>query len=158
MNLYEFKVNDYKGREVDLSIYKGKVLLIVNTATKCGFTPQYDGLEALYAKYKDQGFEILDFPCNQFFHQAPGTSEEIHDACVLRFMIAFPQFEKIDVNGKNEHPLYRYLKDNCPVKQGKNIKWNFTKFLVDREGSIVNRFEPTQTPESFENEIAKLLK
>lgn len=158
MNLYDFKVNDYKGKEVDLSIYKGKVLLIVNTATKCGFTPQYDGLEALYAKYKDQGFEILDFPCNQFFHQAPGTSEEIHDACVLRFMIAFPQFEKIDVNGKNEDPLYRYLKDNCPVKQGKNIKWNFTKFLVDREGNIVNRFEPAEKPESFENKIAELLK
>ncbi len=157
MSIYDYKVNDYKGNEVDLSIYKGKVLLVVNTATKCGFTPQYDGLEALYAKYKDKGFEILDFPCNQFFAQAPGSSEDIHNACVLRFMIAFPQFEKINVNGKDEHPLYRYLKDNCPVKQGKNIKWNFTKFLVDRDGNIVNRFEPTEKPEDFEDKIVALL-
>ena len=157
MAIYDFKVNNYKGEEVDLSIYKGKVLLIVNTATKCGFTPQYDELEELYSKYRDKGFEILDFPCNQFFHQAPGTSEEIHNACVLRFMIAFPQFEKIEVNGKNEHPLYRYLKDNCPIKTGKNIKWNFTKFLVDKQGNIVNRFEPTAKPKSFEKDILELL-
>ena len=157
MAIYDFKVNNYKGEEVDLSVYKGKVLLIVNTATKCGFTPQYDELEELYSKYKDKGFEILDFPCNQFFHQAPGTSEEIHNACVLRFMIAFPQFEKIEVNGKNEHPLYRYLKDNCPIKTGKNIKWNFTKFLVDKQGNIVNRFEPTAKPKSFEKDILELL-
>ena len=157
MAIYDYEVNNYKGEKVDLSQYKGKVLLVVNTATKCGFTPQYDELEELYGKYKDKGFEILDFPCNQFFKQAPGTSEEIHQACVLRFMIAFPQFEKIDVNGKNEHPLYRYLKDNCPVKTGKNIKWNFTKFLVDRQGNIVNRFEPTAKPKSFENDIVELL-
>ncbi len=157
MELYDFKVNDYKGNEVSLEKYRGKVLLIVNTATKCGFTPQYDALEALYAKYKEQGFEILDFPCNQFFKQAPGSSEEIHEACVLRFMIAFDQFEKIDVNGKNEHPLYRYLKDNCEVDKGKNIKWNFTKFLVDRNGKIVNRFAPTDKPESFEEDIKALL-
>ena len=157
MELYDFKVNDYKGNEVSLDKYKGKVLLIVNTATKCGFTPQYDALEVLYAKYKEQGFEILDFPCNQFFRQAPGTSEEIHEACVLRFMIAFDQFEKIDVNGKNEHPLYRYLKDNCEVNKGKNIKWNFTKFLVDRSGHIVNRFGPSTKPESFEEDIKVLL-
>ena len=157
MAIYDYEVNNYKGEKVDLSQYKGKVLLVVNTATKCGFTPQYDELEELYGKYKDKGFEILDFPCNQFFKQAPGTSEEIHQACVLRFMIAFPQFEKIDVNGKNEHPLYRYLKDNCPVKTGKNIKWNFTKFLVDRQGNIVNRFEPTAKPKSFENDILELL-
>ena len=157
MAIYDYEVNDYKGEKVDLSQFKGNVLLVVNTATKCGFTPQYDELEELYGKYKDKGFEILDFPCNQFFKQAPGTSEEIHQACVLRFMIAFPQFEKIDVNGKNEHPLYRYLKDNCPVKTGKNIKWNFTKFLVDRQGNIVNRFEPTAKPKSFENDIVELL-
>ena len=157
MAIYDYEVKNYKGEKVNLADYKGKVLLIVNTATKCGFTPQYDELEELYGKYKDKGFEILDFPCNQFFKQAPGTSEEIHTACVLRFMIQFPQFEKIDVNGKNEHPLYRYLKDNCPVKTGKNIKWNFTKFLVDREGNIVNRFEPTAKPKSFENDIVKLL-
>ena len=157
MAIYDYEVKNYKGETVNLDEYKGKVLLIVNTATKCGFTPQYDELEELYGKYKDKGFEILDFPCNQFFKQAPGTSEEIHTACVLRFMIQFPQFEKIDVNGKNEHPLYRYLKDNCPVKTGKNIKWNFTKFLVDREGNIVNRFEPTAKPKSFEDDIVKLL-
>lgn len=157
MAIYDYEVKNYKGETVNLADYKGKVLLIVNTATKCGFTPQYDELEELYGKYKDKGFEILDFPCNQFFKQAPGTSEEIHTACVLRFMIQFPQFEKIDVNGKNEHPLYRYLKDNCPVKTGKNIKWNFTKFLVDREGNIVNRFEPTAKPKSFEDDIVKLL-
>ena len=157
MNIYDFKANDYKGNEISLSEYKGKVLLIVNTATKCGFTPQYTELEELYGKYKEQGFVILDFPCNQFFHQAPGTGEEIHTACVLRFNIAFPQFEKIDVNGKEEHPLYRYLKDNCPVKKGKNIKWNFTKFLVDREGNVVDRFEPTEKPKEFEEKIQKLL-
>lgn len=157
MAIYDYEVKNYKGETVNLDEYKGKVLLIVNTATKCGFTPQYDELEELYGKYKDKGFEILDFPCNQFFKQAPGTSEEIHTACVLRFMIQFPQFDKIDVNGKNEHPLYRYLKDNCPVKTGKNIKWNFTKFLVDREGNIVNRFEPTAKPKSFEDDIVKLL-
>ena len=106
MSIYDFKVSDYKGNEVSLDQYKGKVLLIVNTATKCGFTPQYDALQDLYDEFKEKGFEILDFPCNQFFHQAPGSSEEIHDACVLRFLIEFPQFEKIDVNGKNEHPLY----------------------------------------------------
>lgn len=158
MSIYDYKVNDYKGNEVSLDQYKGKVLLIVNTATKCGFTPQYDALEAMYAKYKDQGFEILDFPCNQFFRQAPGTSEEIHSACVLRFAIAFPQFEKIDVNGDKEHPLYTYLKANCPVDTGKKIKWNFTKFLVDREGNIVNRFGPAEKPEDFEAKVAELLK
>lgn len=157
MSLYDFKVNDYKGNEVDLHQHEGKVLLIVNTATKCGFTPQYNELEALYAKYKDQGFVILDFPCNQFFRQAPGTGEEIHNACVLRFNIAFPQFEKIDVNGKNEHPLYTYIKENCPVNTGKKIKWNFTKFLVDRNGNIVNRFEPTTKPMEFEKDIQALL-
>ena len=157
MGIYDFKANDYKGNEVSLSDYKGKVLLIVNTATKCGFTPQYNELEELYGKYKEQGFEILDFPCNQFFHQAPGTGEEIHTACVLRFNIKFSQFEKIDVNGDKQHPLYKYLKDNAPEKTGKNIKWNFTKFLVDREGNIVHRFEPAEKPSDFEAEIQKLL-
>ena len=157
MGLYDFKVNDYKGNEVSLSEFKGKVLLIVNTATRCGFTPQYTELEELHAKYKDQGFEILDFPCNQFFRQAPGTSEEIHTACVLRFNIAFPQFEKIEVNGDEEHPLYTYLKANCPVNKGKRIKWNFTKFLVNRDGEIVDRFEPNAKPSSFEDKIKALL-
>lgn len=157
MSIYDFKANDYKGNEVSLKDFEGKVLLIVNTATRCGFTPQYNELEELYAKYKDQGFVILDFPCNQFFRQAPGTSEEIHSACVLRFNIAFPQFEKIEVNGDKQHPLYKFLKESCPVKQGKNIKWNFTKFLVDRSGNVVDRFEPTQKPSSFEDKIKELL-
>src|SRR5574344_21510 len=113
--IYDYIMKDYKGQEVPLSNFRGKVLLIVNTATKCGFTPQYDELMELYKKYNDKGFEILDFPCNQFLRQAPGTAEEIHDACVLTWRIKFPQFEKINVNGKNEHPLFRYLKDNSPV-------------------------------------------
>ena len=155
---YDFKANDYKGNEVNLADYKGKVVLIVNTATKCGFTPQYDALEALYAKYKDQGFTILDFPCNQFFAQAPGSSEDIHSACVLRFAIAFPQFEKIKVNGKDAHPLYRYLTSQTPNGKVKKIKWNFTKFLIGRDGEIIARYEPTDKPESFENAIVEALK
>ena len=157
MSIYDFTVKDYKGNDVSLKEYEGKVLLIVNTATKCGFTPQYTELEELYAKYKEQGFVILDFPCNQFFKQAPGTSEEIHTACVLRFNIAFPQFDKIDVNGEKEAPLYKFIKDACPVKTGKKIKWNFTKFLVDRSGNVVNRFEPTAKPSAFEDKIKELL-
>lgn len=155
--IYDYIMKDYKGQEVPLSNFRGKVLLIVNTATKCGFTPQYDGLMELYKKYNDKGFEILDFPCNQFLKQAPGTSEEIHDACVLTWRIKFPQFEKINVNGKNEHPLYRYLKDNSPVKVGKKIAWNFTKFLVDRNGNIINRYEPSYKPLAIEADIIKLL-
>ena len=157
MSIYDFKVNDYKGNEVSLDQYKGKVLLIVNTATKCGFTPQYDALQDLYDEFKEKGFEILDFPCNQFFHQAPGSSEEIHDACVLRFLIEFPQFEKIDVNGKNEHPLYTNLKANAPEGKQKRIKWNFTKFLVDRDGNIIDRFEPADKPEDFADKIRAIL-
>ena len=157
MNVLDFVVKDQKGQDFPLSNFKGKVLLIVNTATGCGFTPQYEGLEKLYEKYKEQGFEILDFPCNQFFKQAPGTGEEIHTACVLRFNIKFSQFEKIDVNGANQHPLYKFLKESCPVKTGKNIKWNFTKFLVDREGNVIDRFEPTEKPSSFEEKIKALL-
>lgn len=157
MTIYDFKVNDYKGNEVSLEQYRGKTLLIVNTATKCGFTPQYDALEDMYAKFKERGFEILDFPCNQFFRQAPGTSEEIHDACVLRFLIEFPQFEKIDVNGKNEHPLYTYLKANAPKGMNGRIKWNFTKFLVNKEGVIVDRFGPSEKPESFIDKVEAIL-
>ncbi len=157
MTLYDFKVNDYKGNEVSLEQYKGKVLLIINSATKCGLTPQYDALVALYNKYKDQGFEVLDFPCNQFLAQAPGSSEEIHTACVLRFNVAFQQFEKIKVNGPGAHPLFKFLKETCPVNKGKKIAWNFNKFLVDRQGNIVNRFEPLVTPEEFEDKVKELL-
>ena len=157
MDIYDFKANDYKGNEVSLADFKGKVLLVVNTATKCGFTPQYDGLEALYDKYKDQGFEILDFPCNQFLAQAPGSGEDIHSACFLRFNIKFPQFEKIKVNGKDAHPLFVYLTSQNKENKVKKVKWNFTKFLIGRNGEFIARFEPTDKPESFENAIKEAL-
>ena len=157
MSIYDFKANDYKGNEVNLADFKGQVVLIVNTATKCGFTPQYDALEALYEKYKDQGFTILDFPCNQFFAQAPGTGEEIHAACTLRFNIKFPQFEKIKVNGKDAHPLFVYLCSQNEKGKIKKVKWNFTKFLIGRNGEFINRFGPTEKPESFENAIVEAL-
>ena len=157
MSIYDFKANDYKGDELDLKDYQGKVVLIVNTATRCGFTPQYDALEALYEKYKDQGFEILDFPCNQFLAQAPGTGEEIHTACTLRFNIKFKQFEKIKVNGKDAHPLFIYLESQNESGKVKKVKWNFTKFLIGRDGTFLARFEPTDKPESFEDAIVKAL-
>ena len=137
-SIYDFKVKDDVGQEVSLSDYKGKVLLIVNTATRCGFTPQYKDLEPLYQKYHAQGFEILDFPCNQFGQQAPGTIQEIHSFCTANFDIHFPQFDKIDVNGKNAHPLYTWLKTQAG---GGDIKWNFTKFLVGRDGKVIKRYE-----------------
>ena len=164
--VYDFTVKDRKGNEVSLGEYAGKVLLIVNTATKCGFTPHYDPLEAMYKDLRDKGLEILDFPCNQFANQAPGDAEEIHDFCTLKFGTEFPQFKKIDVNGENADPLFAYLATEKPFegfgKGVKNaamntftamnnkkfgdkayIKWNFTKFLIDREGKVVARFEPT---------------
>ena len=158
MNIYDFKANDYLGNEVDLSIYKGQVVLVVNTATRCGFTPQYNGLEALYEKYKDQGFVILDFPCNQFLAQAPGSSEEIHSACTLRFGTKFPQFEKIKVNGKGAHPLFEYLESQNENGKVKKVKWNFTKFLIGKDGSFLGRFEPTVKPEEIEDSIVEALK
>ncbi len=156
MSIYDFKVKDMFNEEVDLDEYKGKTLLIVNTATGCGFTPQYEGLEALYKKYKDQGFEILDFPCNQFGHQAPGSDKEIREFCTAKYDVSFRQFKKIDVNGKEEEPLYKYLKSQ---KGGliKRIKWNFTKFLVDKEGNVVERFGPTTKPEDIEDKIKEVL-
>lgn len=157
MTIYDFAVSDAKGNDVSLSDYRGKVLLVVNTATACGFTPQYAGLQELYAKYKDKGFEILDFPCNQFAHQAPGTDEEIGSFCTGRFGITFAQFAKIDVNGEQESPLYRWLKAQKGGIGGANIKWNFTKFLIDQNGEVIGRFGPTKTPASLEKEIAKQL-
>ncbi len=156
MSLYVIKVTKRGGEEISLDSYKGKVLLIVNTATRCGFTKQYTGLEELYEKYHTKGLEILDFPCNQFLHQAPGTDEEIHDFCTLKFNTQFDQFSKIDVNGKNAHPLYTYLKAQ-PKGEGKRIKWNFTKFLVDKSGEVVARYEPTVTPAEIAPDIEKLL-
>jgi len=153
MSVYDFTVKDKKGNDVSLSEYKGKVLLIVNTATKCGLTPQYDALEALYEKYHDQGFEILDFPCNQFLAQAPGTVEEIDSFCTLRFNTKFPRFGKIKVNGKEADPLYVYLKEQKPGR----IEWNFAKFLIDREGNVVERVSSKTNPETMTESIEKLL-
>ena len=157
MVLYDLSVKARDGSDVSLKDYAGKVLLIVNTATGCGFTPQYKGLQELYDKYKEKGFEILDFPCNQFANQAPGTDDEIHTFCTGRFGITFPQFAKIDVNGKDESPLYTFLKSQQKGMFGSKIKWNFTKFLVAKDGSVIARFAPTDTPEKIDEFIAKEL-
>ena len=157
MNIYDFVVKDNKGEGVRMEEYKGKVLLIVNTATGCGFTPQYDGLQDLYEKYNDKGFEILDFPCNQFAGQAPGSGDEIASFCQARFGITFRQFAKIKVNGEGEEPLYTYLKEQRSGALGKKINWNFTKFLVARDGTVVARYAPTTTPEKIDEDVAKLL-
>lgn len=157
MALYDFSVKARDGSDVPLKNYEGKVLLIVNTATGCGFTPQYHGLQALYNKYKDKGFEILDFPCNQFANQAPGSAEEIHSFCTGRFGITFPQFAKIDVNGKDESPLYTFLKSQQKGRLGSKIKWNFTKFLIAKDGSVIKRFAPTDTPEKIDEFVSNAL-
>ena len=157
MVLYDLSVKARDGSDVSLKDYEGKVLLIVNTATGCGFTPQYEGLQDLYDKYKEKGFEILDFPCNQFLNQAPGSDDEIHTFCTGRFGITFPQFAKIDVNGKDESPLYTFLKSQQKGKFGSKIKWNFTKFLVAKDGRVNARFAPTDTPEKIDDFVAKAL-
>lgn len=157
MNVYDLTVKDMSGNDVSLAQYKGKVLLIVNTATGCGFTPQYEGLQKLYDTYKDKGLVILDFPCNQFANQAPGTIDEINSFCTLNYGTTFPRFAKIDVNGDNESPLYTYLKKQKKGTLGTRIKWNFTKFLIDREGNVVQRYAPADTPESIEKDIVALL-
>lgn len=157
MTLYDFSVKARDGKEISLKDYEGKVLLIVNTATGCGFTPQYTGLQELYNKYKNQGFEILDFPCNQFANQAPGNDDEIHTFCTGRFGITFPQFAKIDVNGKNEDPLYTYLKKEKGGLCSSKIKWNFTKFLIAKDGTVLKRFAPTDTPAKIDAYIVKAL-
>ena len=157
MSVYDFVMKDAEGVDVPLEYFRGKVLLIVNTATGCGFTPQYNGLEELYEKYRDQGLEILDFPCNQFGEQAPGTDAEISEFCAINFGVSFKQFSKIEVNGENEAPLYTYLKNEKGGILGTKIKWNFNKFLVDREGNVVERYAPTVTPERMESKIVELL-
>lgn len=177
MSIYDLKVRDAGNKEVALSGYRDKVLLIVNTATGCGFTPQYKGLEELYEKYKDSGFDILDFPCNQFLNQAPGSNEEIVNFCRVNFGTSFQTFGKIDVNGKNADPLFVYLKQHVESEheddeavgfkklikkiaksiKGQDIKWNFTKFLVDRNGKVVARFAPSFKPEDIDIHIQKLL-
>ena len=179
MNIYDLKVKNRNGNDISLSNFKGKVLIIVNTATGCGFTPQYEGLEKLYKEYHDKGLEILDFPCNQFGSQAPGSDDEIHQFCQFKYNTSFDQFSKIDVNGQNESPLYTFLKNaitvdeingiknkmsmkaiekiSNTVKEAKDIKWNFTKFLVDKEGNVVGRYSPTYKPEDMEEKIKELL-
>lgn len=172
-NIYEFSVKNTKGEDVSLDRYRGKVLLVVNTASGCGFTPQYEGLESLYRKYRDQGLEILDFPCNQFLNQAPGTDEELATFCQVNYGTSFETFAKLAVNGDQAHPLYAYLKNAVPLEiedesllnfkerlkkhliewMGNDIKWNFTKFLVDREGRVVKRFAPTVVPKDLEKAI-----
>lgn len=178
--VYDFSLKDKQGNEVSLSQYKGKVLLIVNTATGCGFTPQYEDLEAMYHRLKDKGLEILDVPCNQFGHQAPGSDEEIHQFCTLKFGADFPQFKKSDVNGANELPLYTWLKEqkgfegkyeeklaavmeklyneaNPEPRKKDDIQWNFTKFLIDRNGNVIARFEPTTDMKEVEKQVEAAL-
>ena len=180
-SIYDFTVKNRKGEDVQLSEYTGKVILIVNTATGCGFTPQYEQLENLYEKYKDKGFEILDFPCNQFGNQAPGSDEEINQFCTLNYGTSFPRFKKIDVNGENESPLFTFLKSeksfagfdlNHPIgklldemlckadpqyAEKPDIKWNFTKFLIGRDGTVIERFEPTHDMQLIEEKIKSIL-
>ena len=180
MSIYDYTVKNRKGEDIYISNYKGKVLIIVNTATGCGFTPQYEGLENLYKKYYNEGLEILDFPCNQFGSQAPGTDDEIHQFCQFKYNTSFDQFLKIDVNGENESPLFTYIKSqktedvidgmknkiamkaidkiSTTCKKEGDIKWNFTKFLVDRDGNVVERYSPTFKPEDMEDKIKELLK
>ena len=178
-SIYDFKVNNLDGQQVSMSDYKGKVILVVNVASRCGLTPQYEGLEALYEKYKDRGLVIIGFPCNQFANQAPGTDEEIHDFCTGRYGITFPQYSKIDVNGENAIPLYKWLTENTkfagfsgpmslilsPIvkkmdkdyKNNGNIKWNFTKILINRDGEIVERFEPTENVKKIADKVKEVL-
>jgi glutathione peroxidase len=157
-NVYDFTANSLDGKPVSLRDYAGKVLLIVNTASKCGFTPQYEGLEALYQKYRDQGLAVLGFPCNQFGAQEPGTADEIGSFCQKNYGVSFPMFEKIDVNGEGAHPLYRWLKSGAKGLLGSEaIKWNFTKFLIDRNGNVIDRFAPTTKPEDLKPNVEALL-
>ena len=179
MEIYDLKVKTRSGEDFSLSNYKGKVMLIVNTATGCGFTPQYEGLEKLYQKYHDKGLEIIDIPCNQFGNQAPGNDDEIHEFCALKYNTSFDQFAKADVNGENELSLYTYLKEQVKedkidgmknkmamkaiekisktTKKDGDIKWNFTKFIVDKEGRVVERYSPTYKPEDMEEDIKKII-
>ncbi|WP_088103233.1 glutathione peroxidase [Halalkalibacter urbisdiaboli] len=158
MSIHDFTVKTPKGEEVSLSVYKGQVLLIVNTATKCGLAPQFEGLERLYQSYKVEGFSILGFPCNQFMKQEPVGNNEMQETCKINFGVTFPLFSKIKVNGSDAHPLYQYLKQEQKGLLSNEIKWNFTKFLVDRQGNVVKRFGPNISPEKIEDDIVALLR
>ncbi len=158
MNIYDFKANTISGTEISLNDYKGKTIVVVNTASKCGLTPQYEGLEEMYQKYKDDGLVILGFPCNQFGQQEKGDANEIQEFCQVNYGVSFPMFEKIEVNGKNAHPLFKYLKKELSGGIfGSRIKWNFTKFVIDKNGDPVKRFAPTTKPEKMEAFIQKTL-
>lgn len=157
MSVYDYQVKEVDGSEKKLADYEGKVLLIVNTATGCGFTPQYEGLQKLYDTYQKSGFEVLDFPCNQFGHQAPGSNEEIVEFCQLNYNTTFKTFAKIDVNGENQAPLYKYMKETQGGLLNNAIKWNFTKFLVDRQGNVVKRYSSQTEPEKIAADIESLL-
>jgi len=181
MSIYDFNLKSIRGKEQSLSDYKGKILIIVNTASKCGFTPQYQELQSLYTKYADQGLEILGFPSNQFAEQEPGTNAEVQNFCQVNYGVTFPLFEKIDVRGENAHPLFKYLTEQIPFQgfdynhpigkklhgvlkerfpeflEGDSIKWNFTKFLIDRSGKVIQRYEPTTLPSAMQADIEKLL-
>jgi glutathione peroxidase len=157
-SIYDFSARTIDGDEQKLEAYKGKTILVVNVASKCGFTPQYTGLEALYEKFKDQGVVVLGFPCDQFGHQEPGDEAEIKNFCALTYDVKFPMFAKVEVNGANTHPLFKYLKHEAKGLLGsESIKWNFTKFLIDKEGKVLTRYAPTDTPASIEKDLAKLV-
>lgn len=157
-SIYNFSAKTINGDEVSLETFKGKVLLIVNVASRCGFTPQYTGLQELYKEYKERGLEVLGFPCNQFGAQEPGEEQEIKSFCEINFGVTFPLFAKVDVNGDNAHPLFKYLKEKAPGLLGtEGIKWNFTKFLIDRNGKVVDRYAPSTAPATLYEEITKLL-
>ena len=156
---YDFEANNIKGETISMKDYEGKTVIVVNTASKCGFTPQYEGLEKLYQQYKDQGLVILGFPCNQFANQEPGNSDEIEEFCQINYGVTFPIFQKINVNGKETHPIFKYLKSKLSGGIfGSSIKWNFTKFVIDSQGIPVKRFSPNTKPENMENTINELLK
>ncbi len=157
MSFYDYNAVSLQGKETEMSSFGGKVVVVVNTASKCGLTPQYEGLETLYKKYKDKGLVILGFPCNQFGNQEPGGEKEIQEGCLINYGVTFPMFSKINVNGDQAHPLFKYLKKELPGTLTKNIKWNFTKFVIDKDGKPVKRFSPTTKPEKMEAVIASLL-
>lgn len=154
---YNFKANNLKGKEVSMSEFKGKTILVVNTASKCGLTPQFEGLESIYKKYKDKDFVILGFPCNQFANQEPGDEKSISEGCLLNYGVSFPMFSKIDVNGKEAHEIYKYLKNELKGTFGNEIKWNFTKFIIDKEGKPLKRFSPFSKPEKIEKYLSKII-
>lgn len=156
-HFYNYSATNIKGEEISMEEFKGKTVLVVNTASKCGLTPQLEGLESLYQKYKDQGLVILGFPCNQFGNQEPGDEKSIEEGCMINYGVSFPMFSKVEVNGKNAHPVFQYLKKEKSGLLGKRIKWNFTKFLIDKNGKTIKRFSPTTKPEKIEDYLSSSL-